>query len=549
MDEKLKEQNYVEELIEIIRSTKSNEELRDKLSDYHENDIADAFVRLDEEERKRLYPILGAEQVAEIFTYIDDPDLYLNELDLDKAARVISYMDSDDAVDVLDELDDSKQAQLVELLDEESSHDIKMIQSYEDDEIGSKMTTNFIVIKNDLTIRQAMRELIRQAGENDNILTVYVTDEAGKFYGAIDLKDLIIARENNALEDIISTSYPYLRDHEQISECIERMKDYAEDSIPVLDENDEILGVITSQDIVEVVDDEMGDDYAKLAGLTAEEDLQETLVESMKKRLPWLIILLVLGMGVSSVVGIFETVVAVIPIVMCFQSLILDMAGNVGTQSLAVTIRVLVDENLTSKQKRHLVGKEMRVGFMNGLFLGILAFSFIGLYVWLLKNNPVSHAFIISGCVGLALMIAMVISSLVGTLIPMLFHKIKIDPAGVLRRIGISNKPSTKSPMIIYVVRFISYLFLLILSLYKFIIHLLYFFDRDAECIKLSEKAINLFFQELFFSQRMNQCLCSGSYKKANASFIVNHFLRLKILVRAHHCICIHFYNRCIFPD
>ncbi len=118
-------------------------------------------------------------------------------------------MDSDDAVDVLDELDDSKQAQLVELLDEESSHDIKMIQSYEDDEIGSKMTTNFIVIKNDLTIRQAMRELIRQAGENDNILTVYVTDEAGKFYGAIDLKDLIIARENNALEDIISTSYPY----------------------------------------------------------------------------------------------------------------------------------------------------------------------------------------------------------------------------------------------------------------------------------------------------------------------------------------------------
>ena len=429
MDEKLKEQNYVEELIEIIRSTKSNEELRDKLSDYHENDIADAFVRLDEEERKRLYPILGAEQVAEIFTSIDDPDLYLNELDLDKAARVISYMDSDDAVDVLDELDDSKQAQLVELLDEESSHDIKMIQSYEDDEIGSKMTTNFIVIKNDLTIRQAMRELIRQAGENDNILTVYVTDEAGKFYGAIDLKDLIIARENNALEDIISTSYPYLRDHEQISECIERMKDYAEDSIPVLDENDEILGVITSQDIVEVVDDEMGDDYAKLAGLTAEEDLQETLVESMKKRLPWLIILLVLGMGVSSVVGIFETVVAVIPIVMCFQSLILDMAGNVGTQSLAVTIRVLVDENLTSKQKRHLVGKEMRVGFMNGLFLGILAFSFIGLYVWLLKNNPVSHAFIISGCVGLALMIAMVISSLVGTLIPMLFHKIKIDPA------------------------------------------------------------------------------------------------------------------------
>lgn len=104
----------------------------------------------------------------------------------------------------------------------------------------------------------------------------------------------------------------------------------------------------------------MGEDYAKLAGLTAEEDLNETTKESIKKRLPWLLILLFMGMGVSSVVGIFETVVAVLPIVMCFQSLILDMAGNVGTQSLAVTIRVLMDENLTGKRKLHLVFKERR---------------------------------------------------------------------------------------------------------------------------------------------------------------------------------------------
>ena len=115
-------------------------------------------------------------------------------------------------------------------------------------------------------------------------------------------------------------------------------------------EDGSIAGIITSQDIVEVVDAEMGDDYAKLAGLTAEEDLKETTFQSMKKRLPWLIALLFLGMFVSSVVGAFEAVVAVLPIVMCFQSLILDMAGNVGTQSLAVTIRVLMDENLAAKQ-------------------------------------------------------------------------------------------------------------------------------------------------------------------------------------------------------
>ena len=429
MDKMVQKPNYVEELLEILRSSLAADELQDQISDYHESDIADAFEQLTEEERRRLYPLLGPEWIAEIFTYIEDPDEYLKELDLGQAAQVLSYMDSDDAVDVLDELDDTTQEKLVGMMDEESSHDIKMLQSYEDDEVGSLMTTNFIVIHENLTIRQAMSELIRQAGENDNISTVYVIDKNDQFYGAIDLKDLIIAREKDALEDIISTSYPYVTDHEKIDDCIEQIKDYAEDSIPVLTEDKQLIGVITAQDLVEVVDDAMGEDYAKLAGLTAEEDLEETTTESMKKRLPWLIILLFLGLAVSTVVGVFETVVAVLPIVMCFQSLILDMAGNVGTQSLAVTIRVLMDENLTAGEKVGLVLKEMKVGFFNGLFLGIMAFIFIGLYIWLLKGNPVVHAFVISGCVGFSLMAAMVISSLVGTLIPMFFHKIKIDPA------------------------------------------------------------------------------------------------------------------------
>ena len=220
-----------------------------------------------------------------------------------------------------------------------------------------------------------------------------------------------------------------MSDHEKISDCIERIKGYAEDSIPVVLEDGSIAGIITSQDIVEVVDAEMGDDYAKLAGLTAEEDLKESTFQSMKKRLPWLIALLFLGMVVSSVVGAFEAVVAVLPIVMCFQSLILDMAGNVGTQSLAVTIRVLMDENLAAKQKLSLVGKEMKTGLCNGIFLGSMAFLFLGMYIYVFKHYGLSHSFLISGCVGISLVVAMVVSSLVGTIIPMFFHKIKIDPA------------------------------------------------------------------------------------------------------------------------
>lgn len=354
---------------------------------------------------------------------------HLRDKNLQEAAKVLSLMEVDDAVDVLDEVDDATKKQVVDMLPEDAGNDIQMILSYEEDEMGSRMTTNYIAIRRGIDIRQAMHELVSQAGENDNIGTVYVLDESDKYYGAIDLKDLIVARENDTLESIINTTYPFVTDHEKIEDCIDELVDYAEDSIPVLSETKELLGVITAQDVVEAVDDEMGEDYAKLAGLTDEEDLRETTKESMKKRLPWLIILLFLGMGVSSVVGAFEAVVAVLPIVMCFQSLILDMAGNVGTQSLAVTIRVLMDENLTGKQKLHLVWKEMKVGFVNGLLLGSLAFVFIGIYIACFKHNAWLQAFLISGCVGVSLMVAMVISSLVGTLIPIFFHKIKIDPA------------------------------------------------------------------------------------------------------------------------
>ncbi len=423
------EPHFIEELLSIIRSDLPAEEIKERLSDYHENDIAGAFEQLEPEERKKIYRILGPEKVSEIFTYLEDVDKYIGELDIENAAKVISHMDSDDAVDVLEEIDEETSETIVNMLEGDSGRDVRLIMSYDDDEIGSMMTTNLIVIKKGISVREAMRALVEQAGQNDNIYTIYVTDEDDRYYGAIDLKDLIVARQGTDLEDLILTSYPYVEEHEKISECFDDLREYAEDSIPVLSSDKKIVGIITSQDIVEAVDDEMGDDYAKLAGLTAEEDLNEKTNESMRKRLPWLITLLMLGIGVSSVVGVFEKVVAAIPIVICFQSLILDMAGNAGTQSLAVTIRVLMDENLTAKQKFGLAFKEMKVGLCNGLCLGLATFVMIAAYLLTMKHGDLSHSLLIAACVGGALILSMMISSLLGTLIPMFFHKIKIDPA------------------------------------------------------------------------------------------------------------------------
>ena len=295
-------------------------------------------------------------------------------------------------------------------------------------EIGSKMTANFVSIPAGIPVKQAMRQLVKQAADNDNISTIYVVDEAEALVGAIDLKDLIIARESTSLENIIDTDCPYVYAWEQIDECMERLKTSAADSVPVLDEQNRLVGVLLAQDITHLVDEEMGDDYAKLGGLASEEDMREPLKQSVRKRLPWLVILLGLGLFVSGVVGLFEQVVANLTVVICFQSLILGMAGNVGTQSLAVTVRVLMDSQLTGRQKLALVGKEAKVGLCNGLLLGLLSVGLIGLYL-MAKGETAQMAFSVSVCTGIALVIAMGLSSISGTAVPLLFKQLNIDPA------------------------------------------------------------------------------------------------------------------------
>ena len=430
MDEDVSMSARVSELARIVRSSKcTDEQAARALHDAHERDIAASLELLDTHQRAKLYRLIGAERLGDVFAYVSDAGKYLRELPQEQAADIVEAMDADDAVDALETVSPELRSALMEKLDPESQHDIRLICSYQPDEIGSAMSTNFVSISRHLSVKQAMRALVAQAEENDNISTLFVNDDDGSFYGAIDLKDLIVAREETALDSLISRNFPTVLAHEHTEECLDRLRSYAEDSIPVLGEKRRVIGVITTDDIVEAVDDAMGDDYAKLGGLTGEEDLHEPLKTSLKKRMPWLIILLFLGMGVSSVVGLFEAVVSQVALIVCFQSLILDMAGNVGTQSLAVTIRVLMDEKLTARQKFDLVLKEMRVGFFSGLMLGALALLFIGLYVWLFKGNPLPYALCISGCAGAALVLSMVLSSLVGTVIPIFFKKVHIDPA------------------------------------------------------------------------------------------------------------------------
>lgn len=421
------ERHYSAAILSIIRGDNDDGLLRELLEDYHDNDIASVLDELTAEERERLLRVLGSDAMSDILPFADDAAEYIAEMDADEAADVIEQMEINDAVETLEALDEEIRNELLELIEKEVKEEIELIASYDDDEFGSAMTTNFISIERTKTVKGAMRSLVEQAAENDNISTIFVTED-GVFYGTIDLKELIIARSSVSLDDLISLNFPFVYAKESISENIEKIKEYSEELIPVLDNDKKLIGVITTQDILDLATAELTEDYARLAALSSDEDISEPIFKSVKKRIPWLAILLVLGLIVSAVVGLFEGIVQELPLIVSFQSLILGMAGNVGTQSLAVTVRTLNAEEMTAKKTFKFIFKETRVAFLNGLIIAIGSIIIIGGYLCL-RGTAVPLAFTTAGCVALALCFAMMISGLTGAGIPMIFSKLGIDPA------------------------------------------------------------------------------------------------------------------------
>ena len=427
--------DYLLELKDILLSNISKEELNEKLENYHDSDIADVLESLTEEERLNVYKKISIERLSYIFSYYENVEDYIEEVSPDYAADIIQEMDTNDAIDVLNELEEEDKSEIIDLMEDKPKQDILKADSYNEDEIGSYMSDNYICVNCNDTVAEATSRMIKEAGEHDNIFTIYVVDQDGRYYGAIDFKDLIRARKTDNLSDLIKKSYPFFFDTEIMSECISKLKDYSENSIPVLNRSHKIVGVITSDIVIDATEEEMAEDYAKLGGLSEEEDIDESIFKSVKKRVPWLIILLFLGFIVSNVTGSFETVIATLPVVVFFQSTILDMAGNVGTQSLAVTIRNLTDDESRKKINKGIF-KEIKVGFLNGLCIGIIAFILVIAYL-AIKQQEITpgsgYGFLasmkISGIISFALLCAMTISNLIGTLFPLLLHKIHVDPA------------------------------------------------------------------------------------------------------------------------
>ena len=291
------------------------------------------------------------------------------------------------------------------------------------------MTRDYVSVQEGASVREAMRSLVRQAGERENVSTIYVVDAAGIRTGSIELARLIRAREGDALASVTERDIPAVNMGEDAAGCAARLRALGAEGAPVVDGMGRLRGALTAVELARIESGAMDEDYARLGGLTEGEDLCEPLRASVRKRLPWLLALLALGLVVSSVVGAFEQVVSRLPLIISFQSLVLDMAGNVGTQSLAVTIRVLTDRRAGRAQKLRLLAKETRVGAANGLALAVLSVAFIGLYLVLFKGQDAALALSVAFCTSVALAVSIVLSSAAGTVIPLVFDRLHIDPA------------------------------------------------------------------------------------------------------------------------
>ena len=416
--------DYIAEIVALINENIDNGDFLSALSQYHESDIADAFLELEEDVLIKLYDIIPPEMLADIITFIEEPEKFIDLMDNDDVAKILDNMESNDAAEIVETLDEEDIEEIKTLVETETLEDIQLVSSYEDDLIGSIMSTDYVEIKETDTIKQAMRHVINSAENVENINIIYVVSDEGKYLGIITLRDLIRARATDTIESIKKTNYPVLLDSSLIEDLDNDILDYELESYGVVDSNNTLIGVVNDETIIELLEEDYKEDYAMLAGMS-DIEVKEPIFKSVIKRLPWLAFLLVIGLFVSLLTSSFEEVILNLTTIVFFQSLILGMAGNTGTQSLAVTISTLNDEEIGIGK---VLRKELLTGFLNGVIIGLFAFVLVYLFVFL-KQEGVDVAVKTAMSVGISLVLSMSVAAFLGSFVPYILTKLKVDPA------------------------------------------------------------------------------------------------------------------------
>ncbi|MFC4024448.1 magnesium transporter [Oceanobacillus longus] len=418
------EEKY-KELFQIVQTSLDEENIEDFRIDFlemHPYDQAMFFKEQENSKRENIYSYLAPEEMSEVMINIELEDVayYFTEMDPRYAAMVFSEMPADDAVDILNELDKEQVASFLTIMDKEAADEIKQLLHYEEKTAGSIMTTEYVAIFKDQTVRKTMQLLKKEAPDAETIYYLFVLDEDKRLVGVVSIRDLIVADDDVIIDEIMSSQVVAVSVAKNQEDVAQMFRDYDFLALPVVDFQDHLLGIITVDDILDVMEEEASEDYTRLAAMSDTDRKDDSAFTSAKKRLPWLIILLFLGLFTASLIGRFEATLNQVAVLAIFIPLIAGMAGNTGTQALAVAVRGLATGEYSNQGKMKLMMREAATGLITGSICGVLIA--IVIYVW--QGN-----LFLGLLVGFSIMASLIVATLAGALIPMIMHRLHIDPA------------------------------------------------------------------------------------------------------------------------
>lgn len=415
---------YLAHLHKIIED-RADEAARDELSDLHPADIAELYRDLDIDEAEYLFLLLDEEMQADVLMELDEDERshLLAGMDAEDIAKQIEHLDTDDAVDVIQELDEEEREKILSHIDDvEQAGDIIDLLKYNEDTAGGLMGTEMIVVNENWSMPECIRQMRMQAEDMDEVYYVYVVDNDDRLKGTLPLKKLITHPSVSKIKHVMEDDPVAVKADTPIDEVALDFEKYDLVAMPVVDSIGRLLGRITVDDVMDQVRDSNERDYQLASGLTHDVESDDKLFAQTKARLPWLLIGMIGGLCNSFILGKFEGGFVVDPALALFIPLIGGTGGNVGTQSSAIVVQGLANGSLDIKKSTQQLLKELGVGLLNG---GIIA-----LLVFIYNYFTIGHGHeVTTFAVSISLFCVVMFASVFGTFVPLTLEKLKIDPA------------------------------------------------------------------------------------------------------------------------
>ena len=391
-------------------------------SNYHHADIAEVLEELNSDDATYIIKLLDSEKTSDVLMELDDDyrEKILKNLSIQEIAEEVEELDSDDATDIISELPEEKQKKVIsKISDAEHKADIKELLKYDEDSAGGLMAKELIKVNENWSVTRCVKEMRTQASEVTRVHSVYVVDNDNILLGRLSLKDLLVADQKTKIKSIYKKNVDHVFDSDTAESVASTMQKYDLGAIPVVNKKKKLLGRITIDDIVDLIKEEAEEDYQLAAGILQDVDVDDSIFELTRARLPWLIVGLIGGIGAAFVMGGFDEILLQHKILFYFTPLIAAMAGNVGVQSSAIIVQGLANDEIKGSINNRLI-KETLLSILNGVILAGLLFLFI--YFW---KGEIDIALALS----IALVAVVIVAGIIGTFIPLFLNKRGIDPA------------------------------------------------------------------------------------------------------------------------